>query len=466
MLEKRILHIENYPDLLSELPYSSTEIRQKIAGFHLAFSSTRNRNVEQNRDVPMFAYSFYEYIKELRYIPTQDEAYGYYSLKNKDVLVELHKNIDLEDIKARFNRAYPSLMRDYHFNKFISEHLPGKFKAIYNTRLDVEEGIDLLIVSPNANYGICFYTNTNRGNDGRKWKENRHVKYDNISYIEFALNMNSAEHVGEFLLYGESNYRELLQLLTSKETEYNKLRPLYDESPRDTDKYKLFLLFYSVKAACGAFIEGGYPEELGWINIAKYGFKGNENRFVVQASGNSMLPKIHNGDYCIFERNWAGTRNGQIVLAQSRDFDDDYSGKYTIKKYHSESSMSDDWEVQKTIELIPLNDEYDVIHLSDEEDVSIVGVLVGIIDGNEKLPAEEPATVQSHIGYCIQCGKPIDYTFGDDKPRAEKPAGDLGIAKAVTSKQLAQHCHRCGKPYTTTFEQPLCSDYLKEINNR
>lgn len=60
--------------------------------------------------------------------------------------------------------------------------------------------------------------------------------------------------------------------------------------------------------------------------------------FVIQAVGHSMEPKIHDGDYCVFE--WytlenAGSREGKIVLAKDiTEFDDDYSGRFTIKKYH------------------------------------------------------------------------------------------------------------------------------------
>lgn len=64
----------------------------------------------------------------------------------------------------------------------------------------------------------------------------------------------------------------------------------------------------------------------------------NKNMFVVQAIGHSMEPKINDGDYCVFERyspDNAGSRDGKIVLAKDiTEFDDDYSGRYTIKKYH------------------------------------------------------------------------------------------------------------------------------------
>ena len=71
-------------------------------------------------------------------------------------------------IRARAFRTYPSLVRDVYFNKYIEERLGMKCRIIYNTRLDIEEGIDLMIVSQKNNYGISFFTDTNRAFTGNK----------------------------------------------------------------------------------------------------------------------------------------------------------------------------------------------------------------------------------------------------------------------------------------------------------
>lgn len=36
-----------------------------------------------------------------------------------------------------------------------------------------------------------------------------------------------------------------------------------------------------------------------WIDVSSCSFKPNENMFVVHAKGDSMMPKIHNGDLCV-----------------------------------------------------------------------------------------------------------------------------------------------------------------------
>ena len=127
----------------------------------------------------------------------------------------------------------------------------------------------------------------------------------------------------------------------------------------------------------GALAEDGV-ERL--IDVSSCGFKPNENMFVVHAKGDSMMPKIHNGDLCVFERYTGGSREGEIVLAQVFGKDDDYLCGYTIKKYHSEKTVSDDsWEHLK-IELLPINtDGYNPIVIDDVENYRVLGLLRHVI---------------------------------------------------------------------------------------
>ena len=134
---------------------------------------------------------------------------------------------------------------------------------------------------------------------------------------------------------------------------------------------------YTLRAACGYFEDGEKPEQEGWVDATGHGFTPDADRhFVVHAKGNSMQPKIKDGDLCVFEWYKAGSREGEIVLTQSSEFDPDYDGRYTIKKYHSEKKQHEDgsWEHEK-IELIPLNKDYDVIVLDAESEYRTVGVL-------------------------------------------------------------------------------------------
>lgn len=133
---------------------------------------------------------------------------------------------------------------------------------------------------------------------------------------------------------------------------------------------------FSLRAACGYFEDGEIPEEEGWIDASGNGFKPDAKRhFAVHAKGDSMLPMIHDGDICVFEWYNAGSRNGEIVLTQCQDFDADYGGKYTIKKYHSEKRATDEGWEHAQIQLIPLNKDYSTIELDGDADYKTIGVL-------------------------------------------------------------------------------------------
>jgi hypothetical protein len=105
--------------------------------------------------------------------------------------------------------------------------------------------------------------------------------------------------------------------------------------------------------------------------------------YVVQASGHSMEPRIKDGDFCVFNRNVAGSRQGKIVLVQHTNYyDADYAGAYSIKEYSSEKSYDEfgSWLHEK-IELKPLNKDYNPIILSSEDadEFRVIGEFVGVL---------------------------------------------------------------------------------------
>lgn len=150
----------------------------------------------------------------------------------------------------------------------------------------------------------------------------------------------------------------------------------------DKAKFVEFLPLYSIKAACGYFGEGELVEESGWIRTEGIG-KLNHNMYVVQAKGNSMEPRIKDGDYCVFRANPAGSRQGKIVLVKHHNFyDDEYAGAYSIKEYSSVKSYDEfgSWQNEK-IELKPLNHDYNSIILTpdDGDEFQVVGEFVRVL---------------------------------------------------------------------------------------
>lgn len=159
-----------------------------------------------------------------------------------------------------------------------------------------------------------------------------------------------------------------------------------------TDRYSRFLPIYDIAVACGALVDEGVQslgnndvDMEGWIDVSEHIRKPNNQMFVVRAKGESMLPKIHPGDLCVFEvyggSGNAGSREGQIVLARQSRKDNDYNCQYTIKQYHSEKDPLTNLNTK--IELRPLNkDGYDpiIINLENEGEVIVLGVLKDVIN--------------------------------------------------------------------------------------
>lgn len=132
---------------------------------------------------------------------------------------------------------------------------------------------------------------------------------------------------------------------------------------------------YTLRAACGYFDDGQLPEEEGWIDATGQGFTPDKDRyFAVHAKGDSMLPKIHDGDICVFEWYRAGSRNGEIVLTQSSEYDDAYGGRYTIKRYYSEKAVTDEGWQHAKVELQPLNPDFTPIEFDDEGNYRTIGI--------------------------------------------------------------------------------------------
>ena len=152
----------------------------------------------------------------------------------------------------------------------------------------------------------------------------------------------------------------------------------------EEQKYIAYYPVYSVRAACGHFGHYESAEQIGWMQVDGFGKK-DCNKFIIQAVGHSMEPRIHDGDYCLFQRYQGGSREGKIILAEHQgSVDSEYEGSYSIKEYHSIKKYNEfgEW-AHESIELHPLNHSYEPIILSpdDIEEFCIIGEFVKVVDG-------------------------------------------------------------------------------------
>lgn len=122
-------------------------------------------------------------------------------------------------------------------------------------------------------------------------------------------------------------------------------------------KYVEYLPVYSLAAACGKFGEGQEVDPEGWIRVEKRDWE-RDITFVARAVGNSMDPKIKDGDYCIFKANPGGpySKQGRTYLIQHRGkTDPETMGSYTIKGYRSHKGPNG---LNVRVELLPSNKSY------------------------------------------------------------------------------------------------------------
>lgn len=154
-----------------------------------------------------------------------------------------------------------------------------------------------------------------------------------------------------------------------------------EASVNDDVKYIDYLPLYSLKAACGKFSEWQSVEEEGWVKVEDVG-KLNNSMYVVRAIGNSMLPKIKDGDLCVFRANVVGSRQNKIVLVQHNDvYDSENEGSFSIKKYSSEKvidKITGEWKHEQII-LKPENIEYDNIIIQNDDGFMVVGEFIGLV---------------------------------------------------------------------------------------
>ena len=169
-------------------------------------------------------------------------------------------------------------------------------------------------------------------------------------------------------------------LLSIPETEQEE--PRLELSVSDNVKFIDFLPVYTLKAACGYFGEGEQVDVAGWMKFSGGG-KLNRNMFIVQAKGHSMEPVIHDGDYCVFRANPAGSREGKILLVQNHTlYDSEYGGSYAIKQYSSIKTFNQNgtWQ-HSSIQLKPLNPDFSIIQLDETcaDEFRVIGEFVSIV---------------------------------------------------------------------------------------
>jgi SOS-response transcriptional repressor LexA len=136
---------------------------------------------------------------------------------------------------------------------------------------------------------------------------------------------------------------------------------------------------YDLTIAAGLWGPENSPEEIGWTAVPGLAIK--PGTFVAQVSGASMEPLIPDGSWCLFRPCPAGSREGRIVLVQFNTLGaGENGGRFTVKKYHAEKSVTAEGWRHDRVELLPLNRAFTPIELEPEDsaDLTVVGEFVRV----------------------------------------------------------------------------------------
>lgn len=143
-----------------------------------------------------------------------------------------------------------------------------------------------------------------------------------------------------------------------------------------------YLPVYDLEAVATAFAEQSTPAIKGWKPISDKRYL-EKNMFIAQVVGKSMEPTIPDCSWCIFRFDRGGSRNGLIVLVESRQVTDpETNHKFTIKRYQSEKEKLEDgqWRHKKIV-LSPDNKKFDDIILENVsgEDFRVVAEFIAVL---------------------------------------------------------------------------------------
>lgn len=133
-----------------------------------------------------------------------------------------------------------------------------------------------------------------------------------------------------------------------------------------------------ITAAAGNFSDLQIHSDFEWVELP-FNVAIKEGYFICKIDGESMNKIIPNGSYCLFKKDFGGSRNGKVVLVESMNIQDaDFGAGYTVKEYHStKNTKSDQWNHQSIV-LKPLSydSEYNDIELvADElENLKVIGI--------------------------------------------------------------------------------------------
>ena len=140
---------------------------------------------------------------------------------------------------------------------------------------------------------------------------------------------------------------------------------------------------FDIKIAAGDFSKEQWLQDCQYAELPDH-FTAKPGFFVAQVVGDSMNKRIPNGSWCLFREVSDGSRDGKVVIVQSRNIQDpDTGGQYTVKIYRSEKTETQDSWSHRSIRLEPDSMDYNfkalTVNPETSNDLRVVGEFKAII---------------------------------------------------------------------------------------
>ena len=170
-----------------------------------------------------------------------------------------------------------------------------------------------------------------------------------------------------------------------EEPEIPKTSPAYPFSilsPEEAADCPNAVPVFDLKIAAGDFSKEQWLQDCQYAELPDH-FTAKPGFFLAQVVGESMNRRIPNGSWCLFRELSDGSRNGKVVIVQSRDIQDpDTAGQYTVKVYWCEKTETEDSWSNRRIRLEPDSNDsaFQPLRLEPDSatDLQVIGEFVAV----------------------------------------------------------------------------------------
>lgn len=206
-------------NVLTQLEFTAKDIEKQLAKYEPCEFFPHKELKLTDGEVPKMAELFCDMIFAYRRVPSQKEFFEYYLDYYKDN--QFIKSLDekqLEGLKARVYKSYPSFLRDIHFGLFLTENADFK-EVVYNINLDIDKGVDILVRDKGKEYAVRLYTNTPKARRKAYAKSAIHeetLKKYIVIDLPITLSGNCSNKINNYCLYDERYMKRLYRYMNGE----------------------------------------------------------------------------------------------------------------------------------------------------------------------------------------------------------------------------------------------------------